>query len=59
MSEAPAPRAQSTPVHLWIIGVIALLWNAMGAYDYLMTQTQNEAYMSNFTPEANAASVHR
>ncbi len=23
----------------------------MGAYDYLMTQTQNEAYMSNFSPE--------
>jgi hypothetical protein len=23
----------------------------MGAYDYLMTQTQNEAYMSRFSPE--------
>jgi hypothetical protein len=51
MSDAPAPRAPSTPLHLWIIGVIALLWNAMGAYDYLMTQTQNEAYMAEFTPE--------
>lgn len=40
-----------TPVHLWIVGVLAVLWNAFGAYDYLMTQTQNEAYMSQFTPE--------
>jgi hypothetical protein len=40
-----------TPRHLWVIGVIALLWNALGAFDYLMTQTKNEAYMSMFTPE--------
>jgi len=26
-----------------------VLWNAVGAYDYVMTQTQNEAYMSRFT----------
>jgi hypothetical protein len=50
MSESTESRT-STPVHLWIVGVIALLWNAMGAYDYLMTQTHNEAYLSSFTPE--------
>ena len=50
MSDAPTPRAQSVPKHLWIIGVIALLWNLMGAYDYLMTKTRNEAYMSQFEP---------
>jgi len=41
----------TTPLHLWIVGVVAVLWNAMGAYDYFMTQTHNEAYMANFTPE--------
>ncbi len=40
-----------TPLHLWIVGIISLLWNIMGAYDYLMTQTQNKAYMAKFTPE--------
>lgn len=40
-----------TPWHLWAIGFISLLWNAMGAFDYVMTQTQNEAYLSVFTPE--------
>ena len=37
------------PVHLWIIGVIALLWNAVGAFDYLATKLQLESYMSQFT----------
>ncbi len=41
----------STPWHVWVIGVIALLWNAMGAFDYFMSQTKNEAYMAMFTPE--------
>ena len=48
MSENITPKR---PLHLWIVGVLSLLWNAMGAYDYLMTQTQNEAYMAKFTPE--------
>ena len=34
-----------TPVHLWIVGAIALLWNAFGCYDYVMTQTNNAAYL--------------
>ncbi len=43
--------AQRTPVHLWIVAVLALLWNAMGAMDYVMTTTKNEDYMNQFTPE--------
>ncbi len=39
------------PWHIWVIGIVALLWNAMGAFDFVMTQTNNEAYMSNFTAE--------
>ena len=41
-------RAQSTPVHLWIVGIVTLLWNAMGGFDYLMTQTKNASYMAKF-----------
>jgi len=36
---------------LWVVGIIALLWNCIGAFDYLMTQTKNAAYMSAFPPE--------
>ena len=38
----------ATPKHLWIIGIIAMLWNLMGVYDYLMTQTKNASYMAKF-----------
>lgn len=50
MSESPAGRAR-TPVHLWIVGVLALLWNALGAFDYLATEMRLDFYMSQFSEE--------
>ena len=40
-----------TPWHLWTVGVLSLLWNAMGALDFTMTQSHNETWMKQFTPE--------
>lgn len=51
MSGETATPGRSTPRHLWVVGILALLWSAVGAFDYLMTQTQNEAYTGQFTPE--------
>ena len=51
MLEAKGNSNGGIPRHLWVVGIFALLWNAMGAFDYLMTQTQNEGYMGNFSPE--------
>ncbi len=45
---ASRPR---TPIHLWFVGVLSLLWNAVGAFDYLATKLQLESYMGAFTPE--------
>ncbi|SHI09418.1 hypothetical protein [Ferrimonas marina] len=42
---------RTTPWHLWVVGVLALFWNAMGAMDYYMTQTRNPEYMANFTEQ--------
>ena len=39
------------PVHLWIIGILAVLWNAVGAFDYSATQFRAEFYMNQFTPQ--------
>jgi hypothetical protein len=39
------------PKHLWVVGTLALLWNAVGAFDYSATQLRLESYMSQFTPE--------
>ena len=40
-----------TPIHLWIVGILAVLWNAGGAFDYTATQYRIESYMSQFSPE--------
>ncbi len=40
-----------TPWHLWVIGIVSLLWNGAGAFDYVMTVSRNASYMSSFTPE--------
>jgi len=48
MTEAQSPRA---PRHLWIVGVLALLWNLMGALDYVMTEIRYEGYMSQYSQE--------
>jgi len=51
MKESHVTPPHSTPWHLWVVGILALLWNGFSAFDYLMTQTENEGYMSNFTAE--------
>ena len=45
MQQAVSARA---PAHLWIVGILSLLWNAFGCYDYLMTNLRNPAYLAAF-----------
>lgn len=45
MTETISTTAK-TPWHLWAVGVVSLLWNAFGAYDFINTTTRGEAYMS-------------
>ncbi len=51
MSEQPVVSEKRVPWHLWLVGILAVLWNLVGAFDYVMTQTRNESYMAEFTPE--------
>jgi len=39
------------PAHLWIVAVVAILWDAMGAFDYTATQLRLDFYMSQFSEE--------
>ncbi len=34
------------PGHFWAVGTVALIWNAGGAFDYVMTQVGVEAYLA-------------
>ena len=43
-----------TPAHLWIIGVLALLWNAFGCFDYWMSLTRNAGYLAKMPADAVA-----
>ena len=43
--EGGAPIGSRTPAHLWIVGILATLWNAFGCYDYVMTQSKNMVYL--------------
>ncbi len=40
-----ASAVNKTPWHLWAVGVVGVLWNAYGAYDYFMSKTGGEAYL--------------
>lgn len=47
-------EAVKTPSHLWVVGVVSLLWNAIGAFDYTMTKMRSAEYLATFTPEQQA-----
>jgi hypothetical protein len=38
-----APR---TPWHVWVVGVVAALWNGFGCFDYVMTQTNRDQWFA-------------
>jgi hypothetical protein len=38
-----------TPWHLWAVGIVSLLWNAVGANDYTQSQLGNRAYLESMT----------
>ena len=45
-----ATAPMRTPTHLWIVGILSLLWNCFGGYDYLMTKMRNMDYLAGMTP---------
>ena len=40
-----------SPRHLWIVGFLSLMWNGFGAYDYVLTNIRDAAYIQQFPPE--------
>jgi len=43
-------EATKTPWHLWVIGIVALLWNGFGAFDFTATSLRVEPYIAQFPP---------
>ena len=44
-----------TPVHLWIVGAVATLWNSFGVTDYVMTRTRGAAWIDQVMPGVDSA----
>ena len=54
MQDAVATR---TPAHLWIVGILALLWNGFGATDYTMTRMRNADWITTMMPGTDPNAV--
>ena len=39
-----------TPWHLWVVGAVSLLWNALGCYIYTMTMLRDPTMMAGTPP---------
>ena len=54
MVQAQGTTTPGRPWHLWLIGIIGVLWNAMGVVSFMLTQMKVEAVMSRFPPQQRA-----
>ena len=54
MENATEQEAIRTPIHLWVVGVVAVLWNAIGVVDYVMMRTHNMHYLEAAMPTGDA-----
>lgn len=54
MGQTRRSASVKTPAHLWAIGVISLLWNSFGCFDYLMTALRDPATMAAMSAPARA-----
>jgi hypothetical protein len=59
MTATTETGGNSTPWHLWVVGIVGVLWNAFGCYDYYMTNTAGDAYMASMgMTQAQIAYMH-
>jgi hypothetical protein len=54
---ATTADTRATPVHLWIVGALSLLWSCFGSYDYIMTRMRNTDYIASAMPGSDPNSV--
>ena len=54
MDQATGGRA---PLHLWIVGGLALLWSAFGCFDYVKTRLRDTDYLASMMPTVDPNAV--
>jgi hypothetical protein len=51
MPESQGTTTVRTPWHLWLVGIVGLLWSLMGVVSFMLTEMKVEAVMSRY-PQA-------
>mgnify|MGYP001615659604 CR=1 FL=1 len=51
MENTDQSSGAGTPWHLWVVGVLSVLWNAIGCYDFTLTNLRDQAYLAQVPPE--------
>lgn len=56
----PSRPSVGTPWHLWVVGIVAVLFNAIGVFDFVMAMAQGGKYLlsTGMTPEQVAHYEH-
>lgn len=49
---------ERTPMHLWIVGGLATLWNCIGPIDYVMTRMHNDAWITGMMPGTDPQAIY-
>ncbi|MEO6224399.1 MAG: hypothetical protein ABIO80_00890 [Sphingomicrobium sp.] len=48
---------ERAPMHLWVVGILSLLWNGFGCYDYLVTRLRDTDYLAKMMPGTDPNAV--
>ena len=51
MLETEATTTSRRPWHLWLVGIIGLMWSLMGVVSFMLTEMKVEAVMSRYPQE--------
>jgi hypothetical protein len=56
MNDTHVSPAGLAPWHLWVVGLLSLVWNAASCYSHVMTLAQDDGYLraTGITPEMAA-----
>lgn len=54
MNEAIEAR---TPAHLWIVGLLSLLWGGFGGFDYTKTRLRDTDYLAGMMPTVDPSAA--
>jgi hypothetical protein len=54
MLDAQVTTTPDRPWHLWLIGILGVLWSTLGVLSFVLTQMKVDAVMSQFPPAQRA-----